>query len=219
MTAPICHALGIDRLIFENARKVLFVEGISDKFIFEGLRQMSGEMRRLSDLVIHPLSGGEKIEGKEVLNKLELLKCLVTHSEIGYLFVLDGDRAKLMDKVNADKTKIVLLGDADQELEDLIDRDLYLSCVRECYQAIFIDRREKLQKLEKIIEKLSKESKKRKLTKILEKEFRQNGLGGFSKVDVAITIKRKMDSGVISKEAFQEILSAVEPHLKDMKDS
>ena len=38
VAAPVYHALGFDKLIFENINKVLFVEGVSDKFIFEGLQ-------------------------------------------------------------------------------------------------------------------------------------------------------------------------------------
>lgn len=215
VTAPICHALGIDRLILENAQKVLFVEGISDKFILEGLRHISKEMKELPKLIIHPLSGGEKLEEKEVLNKLKLLNCLATNEDIKYFFLLDGDRKEIVNK-KSDITNIVLLGNENQELEDLIDRDFYLSCVKECYQSIFIDNREKFQKLEKIIEKLSKDQKQNKITKKLEKEFKQSGLGGFSKVYVAITIKRRLDSGKVSNKEFQEILNIIESKLKEI---
>ena len=66
------------------------------------------------------------------------------------------------------------------------------------------------------MKKLSKDQKQNKITKKLEKEFKQSGLGGFSKVYVAITIKRRLDSGKVSNKEFQEILNIIESKLKEI---
>jgi hypothetical protein len=43
----------------------------------------------------------------------------------------------------------------------------------------------------------------------LEEEFRSNNLGGFSKVDVAIFVKRKVKAGEIDKKPFSNLLKEI----------
>ena len=96
VAAPVYHALGFDKLIFEKVKKILFVEGISDKFIFEGLQAVDKSLR---EWYIHPLSGGNKLES-ELVERMEMLSCLSMHKGIDYWFVLDGDRKEVIEGKN-----------------------------------------------------------------------------------------------------------------------
>lgn len=214
VAAPVYHALGFDKLIFENISKILFVEGISDKFILEGLQKID---KKLSEWYIHPISGGNKIEDNDIVSKLKLLKCLTCHKNIDYKFVLDGDRKHVVDKIKKENSElennIILLGNETQELEDIINKNYYLECVLETYQNIFINEPHKLEKVKTIIENLKKQTTS-KITKKLDDEFSKNGLGSFSKVDVAITIKRQLEKGKAKKDFFDELIA----YLSDVKE-
>ena len=213
VAAPVYHALGFDKLIFENVKKILFVEGISDKFIFEDLQRVD---KNLKEWYIHPLSGGNKLKNNELIERIKLLACLSAHKEIEYRFVLDGDRRKVVEEKYPEikdkiKDKVLFLGSESQEMEDLLNRDFYLDCVLECYQNIFIDNSDNLRKIEKIIEDIKKNEVKSKITKKIEEKFREYGLRRFSKVDVAILIKRKLKKE-FREEDFSDLLSK----LKDL---
>jgi len=204
VAAPVYHALGFDKLIFENVKKILFVEGISDKFIFEDLQRVD---KNLKEWYIHPLSGGNKLEDSKLIKRIKLLAYLSAHKEIKYRFVLDGDRRKVVDEKYPEiKDKVSFLGSESQEMEDLLNRDFYLNCVLECYQNIFIDNPDNLRKIEKIIEDIKKNEVKSKITKKIEEKFQKYGLRRFSKVDVAILIKRKLKRGECRKEDFSDLL-------------
>ena len=209
VAAPVYHALGFDKLIFENVKKILFVEGISDKFIFEGLQKAN---ENLKEWYIHPLSGGNKLENSELIKRIKLLACLSAHKEIKYRFVLDGDRKKVVEeKYSEIKDKVLFLGSESQEMEDLLNKDFYLDCVLECYQNIFIDNPNNLRKTEEIVEDIKKNKVESKITKKIEKKFQKYGLRRFSKVDVAILIKRKLKKE-FREEDFSDLLSK----LKDL---
>ncbi|MCD6481736.1 MAG: hypothetical protein J7L31_05650, partial [Thermoplasmata archaeon] len=208
VAAPIYHALGFDKLIFENTKKVLFVEGISDKFIFEGL-QRADEM--LSEWHIHPLSGGDKLENNDLVKKVKLLKCLTNQSEIEYAFILDGDRKS---KIKEEIPNIIFLGNEKQEIEDLIDKNFYLDCVWKTYQTIFINQPQKLNKIKKIINGFRSQSGITKLSKQLQQQ-----IPNFSKVSVAMTIKRELEKeGKEKKEYFKKILGTIQYGLKKKQD-
>jgi len=208
VAAPVYHALGFDKLIFENVKKILFVEGISDKFIFEGLQKAN---ENLKEWYIHPLSGGNKLENSELIKRIKLLACLSAHKEIKYRFVLDGDRKKVVEeKYSEIKDKVLFLGSESQEMEDLLNKDFYLDCVLECYQNIFIDNPNNLRKIEEIVEDIKKNKVESKITKKIEKKFQKYGLRRFSKVDVAILIKRKLKRGEFRKEDFSDLLKELE---------
>ena len=212
VAAPVYHALGFDKLIFENVKKILFVEGISDKFIFEGLQRVN---KNLKEWYIHPLSGGNKLKNNELIERIKLLACLSAHKEIEYRFVLDGDRRKVVEEKYPEikdkiKDKVLFLGSESQEMEDLLNRDFYLDCVLECYQNIFIDNPDNLRKIEKIVEDIEKNEVKSKITKKIEEKFQKYGLRRFSKVDVAILIKRKLKKGEFREEDFSDLLKELE---------
>lgn len=212
VAAPVYHALGFDKLIFENVKKILFVEGISDKFIFEGLQKAN---ENLKEWYIHPLSGGNKLEDSELIERIKLLACLSAHKEIEYRFVLDGDRRNVVEQKYSEikdkiKDKVLFLGSESQEMEDLLNKDFYLDCVLECYQNIFMDNPDNLRKIEKIVEDIKRNEVKSKITKKIEEKFREHGLRRFSKVDVAILIKRKLKRGRFKKENFSHLLKELE---------
>jgi hypothetical protein len=127
---------------------------------------------------------------------------------------LDGDMKKEYennDKISEEiKERIIYLGDENQEIEDLIDLDFYLDCVMESYQGIFADQPEKIKPIEEIIEDINEKYKNtgdnEKLTKLLKKEFKNYKLGDFSKVDVAITLKRKLSENYLISDKFEEIV-------------
>lgn len=203
VAAPIYHALGFDKLIFEDTKKVLFVEGISDKFIFEGLQNIDENM---AGWYIYPLSGGNKLEGNEIVERIKMLKCLTNQSKIEYVFVLDGDRKP---NIKEEIPNIIFLGNTEQEIEDLIDKNFYLDCVWKTYQIIYINQPVKLNSIKKAINNLRTQSVK-KLTKQLQKQ-----IPNFSKVNVAITIKRELiKDGHRKKKYFEEVLNIVKQGLK-----
>lgn len=209
VATPVYHALGFDKLVFENEEKILFVEGIADKFIIEGfqkaterfinsgkkLKEYKEDIKWLRNLYIHPLFGAGNAGENELTQKIELLNKLFEPRETEIHFAIDGDKR---DK-KIENSNIIFLGDNSQELEDLFG-DFYLDCVLECYQNIFIDQPEKISKLKGIIEELKEEvgkaSQYSQITKKLDEKFNDNSLGNFSKVDVAIYMKRKSESGV-----------------------
>lgn len=215
VAAPVYHALGFDKLIFEDINKVLFVEGVSDKFIFEGLQKID---KKLSKWYIHPISGGDKIEDNDIISKIKLLECLTSHTGIDYKFVLDGDRKPIIgekkDENKEIRGSIIFLGDETQELEDLIDKDFYLECVIDTYQGIFMNEPHKLKNVKIIVENMKKQTIKSKITKELDEEFQKNELGSFSKVYVAITIKRRLEKGEAKKEYFNKLIAALLEGLK-----
>lgn len=203
---PIRRALGVDKILFkENLSKILFVEGISDKFILEGLGKLE-TLKNLKNWYIHPLSGGDKLEDNEIVKKVRLYSCLSNFEEIKYYFLLDGDKK---EKFERDKisNKIIFLGDENQEIEDLIDKNFYLDCVLETYKRIFTHDLEKFKKVKEIVEKLRKS--KSKIIEELNNEFRLNNLGDFSKVDVAITIKRKLYENPELANKFEKIIDCL----------
>jgi len=214
IVAPVYHALGIDKLIFEKAQKILFVEGISDKFYLEGL-QAADKLSK--EWYIHPISGGNKLENNDLINRIEMLSCLSKHKEINYCFVLDGDRRNIVQS-NLEINKVIFLGNESQELEDLFDKDFYLNSVIECYRDIFVDDKNKLKKLEKVIKKIWKNSTSAtsKITKRIDDEFKNVGIGGFSKVDVAIHIKRKLKKREFKDKDVSDIVRKLKGGLKDL---
>lgn len=209
VAAPVYHTLGFDKLIFEKTEKILFVEGITDKFILEGLQSVD---ESLSGWYIHPLSGGNKLENNELVEKMKMLRCLSGYGKIKYYFVLDGDRREAI-KENTDK--VIFLGDKSQELEDLFNREFYLNCVLECYRDIFVDDKDKLEKVRKIVKEFNHYKETNKITKILEEKFKEEELGGFSKVDISIFIKRKLKKGEFREEDISKLLSAIKDGLKN----
>ena len=203
---PIRKALGFDKILFEeNLKNVLFVEGISDKFILEGLRKLKSFMK-LEDWYIHPLSGGDYVENNDIVKKILLYGYLSNLEEINYYFLLDGDKEhtknteKIDDKI---KERIIFLGNESQEIEDLIDRDFYLECVLDTYRRIFTHDPEKFKKVKEIVEELKNQDYK--IIKELNNKFKSNNLGDFSKVDVAITIKRKLYENPNLADKFDEV--------------
>lgn len=211
VAAPVYHALGFDKLIFEKVKKILFVEGISDKFIFEGVQTIDKSLR---EWYIHPLSGGNKLEN-ELVERMKLLSCLSMHKGIEYYYVLDGDRKEMIEsKYPEIKNKVIFLGNELQEVEDLFNKDFYLNCVLECYNDIFIDDSDKLRRLREVVKEVWKGYDGHKITKKIEEKFRENGLGGFSKVDVAILIKRKLKKGDFKKKDVSKLLNELKTGLK-----
>jgi len=214
VAAPVYHALGIDKLIFEKTQKILFVEGISDKFYLEGLQAVN---KLSKEWYIHPISGGSKLENNDLVNRIEMVSCLSKHKEIDYYFVLDGDRKNIVQDTNLDMNKVILLGNESQELEDLFGKDFYLNSVLECYRDIFVDNNKKLRKLEKIVKEIWKNSASTtsKITKRINDEFKNAGIGKFSKVDVAIHIKRKLKRGEFKDKDVSDLVRKLRSGLKD----
>lgn len=211
---PIRHALGFDKILFEeNLEKVLFVEGISDKFILEGLQKSNST----SNGYIQVLNGGKDLNKISKSKKIELIFALMDYlkyvhkmRECDYYIILDGDMkneyessSKIDEKL---KSKIRYMGDSDQEIEDLIDKDFYLNCVLETYKAILINELEKFKKVEGIVEKLRKTYNGHLITKKLDEEFKSEGLNNFSKVETAITIKRKLYKNPEFSNKFMKII-------------
>lgn len=232
--APVYHSLGVDKLIFENIKNVLFVEGVSDKFVFEGLQEID---EKLSKWYIHPIFGGDNVgENNEIIKKIKFLKSLNEYiNDFEYEFVLDGDKREKLkkeleenegkegekDKKDNDYkdlvNKCIFLGNNEQEMEDLIDKNFYLDSVFETYKYIFDNSPEKLRKLENIINNLKKQEIESHITKKLNEEFNKNDLGGFSKVDVSIIIKRKLKQGEVRKSYFNKILKELDSINKTKK--
>jgi predicted ATP-dependent endonuclease of OLD family len=213
---PIRHALGFDKRLFEeNLKKVLFVEGITDKFVLEGLRKV-GKLPKFNDWYIHPLNGGnkniDKNDNNEIVKKIKLYGCLSNIDGIKYYFLLDGDmRKEFKSESSKDATpeKTLFIGDKDQELEDLIDKEFYLNCVLETYKTIFIHEPEKFKKVEKIVKGL-KSYNNSLITKKLSENFKQEkSLGSFSKSDVAITIKRKLYKDSSNSKYFKKVIECL----------
>ncbi|GAH61440.1 unnamed protein product, partial [marine sediment metagenome] len=194
VAAPIYHSLGFDKLIFENVKKVLFVEGISDKFILEGLKP---HLKKLGEYHIHPISGGNKLEDSEIVKELNLLKCLNKYTEINSYFILDGDRI-LIFNTDSESTNeadnIIYLGNENQEIEDLIDFDFYIESVQDYYRNIFLDNEKRIEFFQKTMTEFKENNKVKgkqensseKVTKRLSELFTRKNFGGFSKVGVSI---------------------------------
>lgn len=190
--SPIRYALGVDKFMFdENTKKILFVEGVVDKFIIEGL-QKTGKISEKWH--IYPLFGGKDLDKDIKIKKIELLTSLMDYlsciqknnddtqkNDIKYYIILDGDMKKEYennDKISEEiKERIIYLGDENQEIEDLIDLDFYLDCVMESYQGIFADQPEKIKPIEEIIEDINEKYKNtgdnEKLTKLLKKRIQK----------------------------------------------
>jgi len=183
VAAPVYHALGFDKLIFERVKKVLFVEGISDKFILEGLQCLH---KGLSEWYIHPLSGGDKLEDHDLIKRLDILTCLSNYGEIEYRFVLDGDRKRVVEEKSREnpniKNKTILLGEETEELEDLFERDFYLQYVLGCCKDIFLGEPERFKTVKQIVENIRKQPPENKISKAINAEFRKAGLGKFLEV-------------------------------------
>lgn len=234
--APVRYALGFDKLIFEDFiekfNEILFVEGISDKFIFEGLQKALQKAGVLSEKwYIYPLSGGDAIDKNEIVKRIEQLECLYSsyNNKVKHYFVLDGDKkqeftsTKNEEKEETEKEvhhkekkkdyELVFLGNENQEIEDLIDREFYLKCVSDCYYRIFIHDPSKVKKLSDAIKNVREKKDQEKITKLLYDEFKECGLGDFSKVDVSKTIKRKIskDSSLVEKY-LQPIIDELKKH-------
>jgi len=226
--APVRHALGFDKLIFEDFIEkfdgILFVEGISDKFIFEGL-QKAGVLSE--KWYIYPLSGGDAINKNEIVKRIEQLECLYgsynnKNNKVKHYFVLDGDKRQTNGDTNGDKKQttskindkenVIFLGNKNQEIEDLIDREFYLGCVSDCYYRIFINSPSKMRKLKDAIKNIREEKEQEKLTKLLENKFKEYKLGTFSKVDVSKTIKRRLSKDPSLVEYLQPVIKELKKH-------
>ncbi|GEM_PF-2794215 len=229
--APIRYALGFDKLIFEDFIEkfggILFVEGISDKFIFEGL-QKAGVLPE--KWYIYPLSGGDGIDKNEIVKRIEQLECLYGRhdNKLKHYFVLDGDKRQEFEDIKDEEKKetekevchkekkkdyeLVFLGNKNQEIEDLIDKEFYLKCVSDCYFGIFIHDPSKIKKLNDAIKSIMETKSQEKITELLDKKFKKYGLGDFSKVDVSKTIKRKLSKDPSLVEYLQPIINELKDH-------
>ncbi len=215
IAAPVYHALGYDMLVFKKVKKIMFVEGISDKFIFEGLKS-AGLLN--NKWYVHPLFGGDEIENNELIKEIKLLYHLSKYKLDNYCFVLDGDKKDQVENIKKGelKDRIILLSDEPKELEDLIDRDFYLECVEMCYRNIFLNNKDKFEKVREIIEEIRKnESAENHITKILNEMFKNNGIGNFSKSDVAIFIKRRLKKEKFSKEEYEKYFGNIVNPIKE----
>ena len=141
---------------------------------------------------------------------MNVLTCLSDYGEIEYRFVLDGDRKKIVEEKSKNdpdiKTKTILLGEESEELEDLFDREFYLECVLDCYKDIFIGEPEKFKAVKQVIKEIREHPPENKITKVVNEKFQNAGLGGFSKVDIAICIKRRFKRGKIKEEHISRLL-------------
>lgn len=284
---PLRHALGLDSIIFKDIKRILFVEGISDKFIIEGILYMN----KLNNWYVYPMFGGDDItDENKIIKKIKAMQCINNfYEEKNFYFILDGDRQKLftpflgsinvkfekdLDKTLSDNftdnlkkalrengiiisrpfvltkiktnewqlkngetyvikkakdrlniyrrkeeynnimNRVIFMGNVDQEMEDLIDRDLYLECVREVYYPLFIGDNGKITKLNKIYAS-GKKNNSEKITKFLKDEFHRNILGGFSKVDITKRIKRKLISKEIKEEQIQPIIKNIKKLIEE----
>jgi len=199
---PIRHALGIDILIFKNTKKIFFVEGITDKFIIEGILYNIYRMDKdkLEKLYVYPMYGKDDIsDDNKIINKIKFIQTIKCFNDKkNFLYILDGDARKLIEnnKDIDEETKkcIKFMGKQDQEMEDIIEKDFYLKCIKEVYYPLFIEDKVKIKKLDKLLDKLYSENKENsisKITKFLDNQFVKEGLGSFDKVEVAKYIKRQ----------------------------
>ena len=213
---PIRQALGFDKILFEESlKKVLFVEGITDKFVLDGLKKAGKLPKKFKDWHIHPINGGNKDiennESKKIVKKIKLYGCLSNNEDIKYYFLLDGDmRKNFKSEESEDKIpeKTLFIGDKNQELEDLINREFYLNCVLETYKIIFIVQPEEFKKVAGIVKNLMS-YRGSLISKKISENFKQEGVGDFSKSDVARTIKRKLYEDSSNSEHFKKVIEEI----------
>jgi len=202
---PIRHALGIDILIFKNTKRIFFVEGITDKFIIEGILYNTYKMDKdkLEELYVYPMYGKDDIsDDNKIIDKIKFIQTIKCFNDKkNFLYILDGDARKLIEnnKDIDEETKkcIKFMGKQDQEMEDIIEKDFYLKCIKEVYYPLFIEDKVKIKKLDKLLDKLYSENKENsisKITKFLGNQFEKEYLGDFDKVEVAKYIKRLLIS-------------------------
>jgi len=193
---PIRYTLGIDNIIFKDTKKILFVEGISDKFVLEGVLHL---LEKDGDWYVYPLCGGDDISDKNrIIKQVETMQCISKlYDEKNFYFVLDGDKKGVFK--NGKIENLEFLGDISQEMEDLIDKRFYLKCVEKVYFPLFIGNKGNITKLQKICGNELRNSKG-KMTSRLTDEFQKNILGGFSKTDIAKYIKRELLNNNIEEE-------------------
>lgn len=280
---PLRHAIGLDSIIFKDIKRILFVEGISDKFILEGILHNMGE---LNNWYVYPMFGGDDISDEnKIIKKIKSMQCINNfYEKKNFYFIVDGDKWESLKKENLvgnidikfkdeldgegitsdiiealkkkdiiipkeftssrindgweikngktyviepeedrinifDMGRIIFMGDRDQEMEDLIDRDLYLECVKEVYYPLFIGgKKGEITKLNKICANGEKNNIG-KITKFLKSEFQNNILGGFSKVDIIKHIKRKLISNEIKEEQIQPIIKNIKKLMEETAPS
>jgi len=219
---PIRLSLGIDQLIFkDNLNKIIFVEGISDKFILEGLKHF---IKELNDWYIYPISGVKDkydLEKEKIVNLIDKISCLLNKNGNKYIFIVDGDAKKKINNSGINE-KIKFIGNDSQEIEDLIDINLYLDCVKECYEIIFLHDLEKIKKINKCIEKIRENHRGKepqKITKIINDEFckalnKGNKEKCFNKLEISKLIKRKIKRRYVKKAKFGKLITEIQNALK-----
>jgi hypothetical protein len=159
------------------------VEGISDKFILEGLQKIGVLDKKWH---IYPLSGGYPIDKEKVVDRIKFIRCLLhyTHKRLNYHIILDGCLKSYIEEHIDDedvKSRIIYLGDEDNEIEDLIDLSYYMKCVKELLIIGYLDDIDKLKDVLDDLSSIKKELKnKNRVAKELIKILKD-------KYDIAIT--------------------------------
>jgi hypothetical protein len=153
LISPLYRELGVDKLIFGNVKDILFVEGISDKFILEGLQKIGVLDKKWH---IYPLSGGYPIDKEKIVDRIKFIKCLLhyTHKKLNYYIILDGCLKSYIEEHIDDedvKSRIIYLGDENNEIEDLIDISYYIECMKEL---LIIEHLDEARKLKYILDDL-----------------------------------------------------------------
>ena len=183
LISPLYRELGVDKLIFGDVKDILFVEGISDKFILEGLQKIGVLDKKWH---IYPLSGGYPIDKEKVVDRIKFIRCLLhyTHKRLNYHIILDGCLKSYIEEHIDDedvKSRIIYLGDEDNEIEDLIDLSYYMKCVKELLIIGYLDDIDKLKDVLDDLSSIKKELKnKNRVAKELIKILKD-------KYDIAIT--------------------------------
>ncbi len=202
----------------------IVVEGYSDKVYLETmsryLKRKKKETIDTSKVIIIGAGGADKIPylvawlNAEKCNSLALLDA----DNEGRKVIQEIENRNI--EVNRDSDILILneisedLKGNDMEIEDLIDEEFYNMAINRAYKDIF---ESKLGKSEVKLEEIPTNGLR---TKRYSKFFKNNSLGGFDKVKVALEIK-KILSGRISKEEeemLEETVHNFEMIFKSIKE-
>lgn len=210
---PIRRALGLDIILFIDKQKIFFVEGISDKFIFEAIFKICFSK---NDWYICPLKGGDGINKNKIILDVKVISFLKSYVEKKELYlILDGDKKEKFDNEEL-KDSTAFIGEKSQELEDLIPKDYYIQCIKEVYYPIFLIDQEKIYKVNEICKQLLSKEITKGFKKEIEKVFKKEKLGGFDATLISKYIKNDLLNNKNIYDEFFEIIynKFIKPILK-----